>query len=106
LSGVFVSGDGLTAFVPDSGTHNISVWTRSSATSADWTNETAFGGAGSEPGRFLLPRIVFMSADSKTAFGADSDNNRISICTRSTESSTGWINETTFRTFRTRASEF
>jgi len=104
LSGVFVSGDGLTAFVPDSGTHNISVWTRS-ATSADWTNETAFG-AGSELGRFLLPRIVFMSADSKTAFGADSDNNRISICTRSTESSTGWINETTFRTFGTRASEF
>jgi sugar lactone lactonase YvrE len=109
-NGVFVSADGLKAWVADTYNNRISVWTRPDTTTGatNWTNLTTFGTLGSGPGEFNLPTRVFVSADELTAWVADYGNNRISIWTRpdTTTGATNWTNQTTFGTSGSGPSEF
>jgi DNA-binding beta-propeller fold protein YncE len=105
-NGVAISKDGLTVFVADSLNDRISVWTRSSAASADWTDQTTFGSIGEGASDFYSPESVAISSDGLTAFIVDMGNARISVWTRSSAHSTDWANQTTFGSFGSRASEF
>lgn len=90
LTGVFVSEDGLTTWVAAYRNHRISVWTRSSARSTDWTQHCSFGGPGTDDsrlwgleGRFVSSEHVFLSADRETGWVAETHNHRISVWTSS-----------------------
>ncbi|MEZ4561389.1 MAG: beta-propeller fold lactonase family protein [Thermomicrobiales bacterium] len=96
-TGVAVSADGKTAWVADSINHRISVWTRSSASSADWTNQTTFGGYGLGANKFIEPHDVAVSGDGRMVCVVDFLN-RVSVWTRSNVSSTDWTNQTNFGT--------
>ena len=94
--GVAVSADTLTAWVADSNNHRISVWTRPTSTLTDWSHSTNFGSEGTSNPNFRSPHGVAVSANGRTAWVADSFNNRISVWTRSTENSTDWSPSYTF----------
>jgi DNA-binding beta-propeller fold protein YncE len=94
--GVFVSADLLTAWVADTGNDRIPVWTRPDTFSTTWSFSTTFGSGGTGDSNFRNPRGVVVSADSLTAWVADTVNNRISIWTRPDTSSTTWSFSTTF----------
>jgi DNA-binding beta-propeller fold protein YncE len=96
--GVAVSTDGLTAWVADGRNNRISVWTRPTAGSTAWTNQTTFGTDGVGASNFSTPYGVYASADGLTTYVADYSNNRISIWTRPAAGSTAWTNQTTFGT--------
>jgi DNA-binding beta-propeller fold protein YncE len=96
--GVAVSADGLTAWIADQGNSRFSVWTRPSAESTAWTNQTTFGTRGSGPSNFASPTGVAVSADGLTAWISDQSYNRISVWTRPSAGSTAWTNQTTFGT--------
>ena len=81
--GVAVSADGRTAWVADKGNSRISVWTRPSSTSTQWKHSTNLGTLGSGNNNFSQPSGVAVSTDGRTAFVADTLNNRISIWTYS-----------------------
>jgi hypothetical protein len=83
LSDVAVTEDGLTALVADVTNQRISVWTRNSSTSTDWTNQTTFGSEGSGPSQFHAPYGVAVAADGLMAWVADAANDRISVWIRS-----------------------
>ena len=104
--GVAVSHDDLTVFVADSGNHRISVWTRSSATGTDWTNQTTFGEEGEESDELSGVAAVDISHDGLTAFVADSINNRVSVWKRDSASSTDWTHQTNFGNYGRGTSEF
>jgi DNA-binding beta-propeller fold protein YncE len=93
---VAISDDGKTALIADTINDRISVWTRSSNSSTDWTNQTTFGSSGYGPGELDQPEDVFVSGDGLTAYIADTANNRMSVWTRASPSSADWTNETTF----------
>ncbi|MFT4040702.1 MAG: hypothetical protein QM692_21155 [Thermomicrobiales bacterium] len=95
-TGVALSEDTLTAWVADSGNNRISVWTRLTASSTSWSNQTTFGSSGSGASNFSSPQAVALSEDTLTAWVADTNNDRVSIWTRPTASSTAWANATTF----------
>jgi choline-sulfatase len=95
-AGVRISPDGLSAYVADLGNNRISVWTRTTSTGTDWTNQTTFGTVGSGASNLRLPDDLFLSSDGLTMWIADMGNNRISIWTRSTSTGTDWTNNTTF----------
>jgi sugar lactone lactonase YvrE len=107
---VFVSADGLTAWVADYGNNRISVWTRPNTTTSatSWTNQTTFGSTGSGPSEFDYPAGVVASTDGLTVWVADLDNNRISVWTRpnTTTGATNWTNQTTFGTEGSGPGEF
>ncbi|MGI9252195.1 MAG: hypothetical protein ACR2J8_00480, partial [Thermomicrobiales bacterium] len=94
--GVFVSPDGMTAWVADSNNNRMSVWTRPSTVSTSWTNQTTFGTVGSGPDNFQNPNGAFVSADGLKIWVGDWNNNRTSIWTRPSAGSTAWTNQTTF----------
>jgi len=79
--GVDVSADGRTAWVADHNNHRISIWTRPTSSSAEWTNSGTFGSQGSEGDNFNRPNGVAASADGRTIWVADRSNNRISVWT-------------------------
>ncbi len=94
--GVTVSVDGRTIWVADKDNHRISVWTRTTNTSADWSHSINFGSEGSGNTNFNYPYGVAVSADGRTAWVADTFNNRISVWTRTTNTSTDWSPSYTF----------
>lgn len=96
--GLTLTTDSLTALIADVDNHRVSVWTRPSPTSPDWTNQTTFGAQGTDPDSFDAPRDVAITPDSLTALIADTFNNRISIWTRPNATSPDWSNLTTFGT--------
>ncbi len=103
---VFVSADTLTVWVADTENNRISIWTRPDASSTSWSNQTTFGTKGSSNDQFENPSGIFVSADSLTAWVAESENNRISIWTRPDKNSTTWTNQTTFGTFGSNSDQF
>jgi DNA-binding beta-propeller fold protein YncE len=88
--GVGVGNNGRTVWVADTFNNRVSVWKK---IRSRWVNLTTFGSQGSGPGQLSLPGDVAVSADGKTAWVADSDNDRISVWT---ESGGVWSNQTTF----------
>ena len=95
--GVAVSADGRTAWVADSGNNRISVWTRPTSTSIEWSPSSRFGsGPGSGGANFKYPSGVTVSADGRTARVADANNHRISVWTRKSDTSTDWSHSITF----------
>ena len=105
-SGVAVSADGRTVWAVDNGNNRISVWTRTTNTSIDWSPGTIFGSQGSGDDQFNAPTFVAVSADGRTAWVADQFNNRISVWTRPTDSSTEWSHSTNFGTEGSGVSQF
>jgi len=93
---VSTSADGLTALVSEPRSHRIAVWTRPDAGSSSWTRQTTFGSAGQETAEFNSPLGVAMSDDARTAYIADSNNFRISIWTRPSNTDTSWSPLATF----------
>lgn len=93
---VSTSADGLTALVSEPGSHRIAVWTRPIAGGSSWTRQTTFGSAGQETSEFNSPLGVAMSDDARTAYIADSNNSRISIWTRPSNTDTSWSPLATF----------
>ncbi|MCA9877299.1 MAG: hypothetical protein KC442_05945 [Thermomicrobiales bacterium] len=79
--GVAVSADGLKVWVADYWNYRISVWTRPSAGSADWTSQTTFGTNGTGANQFKEPMGVAVPANGLTAWVADLNNHRISVWT-------------------------
>ena len=88
--GVFVSADGKTAWVADTNNDRISIWTRPSTSSTSWSYSAKFGTKGDGNSNFSKPVGVSVSADTLTAWVADSGNNRISIWTRPNNTSRTW----------------
>jgi hypothetical protein len=96
---VALTGDGLTVAVADVFNRRISVWTRTTATGTEWTNQTTFGTYGLGPSEFNLPYGVALSVDGLTAVVADPLNVQISVWTRPGTTggdATNWTNQTTF----------
>jgi DNA-binding beta-propeller fold protein YncE len=75
------SVDGLTAAVADMDNDRISVWTRTTATGTDWTNQATFGSSGSGTSQFDTPHGLALSVDGLTVAVADLINDRISVWT-------------------------
>lgn len=100
-----VSGDGLTAWVADYRNDRISVWTRTSPTSA-FSNQTTFGSSGSGSSNLNVPLGVAISPDGLTAWIVDTNNNRISVWSRPNAGSSAWNNQTTFGSFGDQPSNF
>ncbi|MFM9107277.1 MAG: hypothetical protein ACKOWF_11345, partial [Chloroflexota bacterium] len=94
--GVRVSGDGLTAWIADTYNKRIAVWTRPDAGSTAWAYQTQLGTGtwGSGNNEFALPQGVWVSADTLTAWVADTFNSRIMIWTRPNAASTTWAFQT------------
>lgn len=87
---VALSADGLTAWVSDSTNHRIVVWTRPDIASAAWAYNTKFGSSGSGEGQFAGPGGVAVSGDGRTAWIADTSNNRVMVWMRSTPTGSDW----------------
>ncbi|MFM8593203.1 MAG: hypothetical protein ACKOCK_02270, partial [Chloroflexota bacterium] len=81
--GVAVSPNGRTVWGADLFNSRISVWTRPTNTSTDWSHSINFGGQGTEDYNFGGPTGVAVSANGRTVWVSDSANNRISIWTYS-----------------------
>lgn len=95
--GLAVSPDGLTLYVADTDNHRISIWTRTSADSAEWTNQSTFGtGPASGSDQFRSPHGVALAGDGLTAVIADQSNARISVWVRSSPETFDWESQTTF----------
>ena len=77
--GIALSGDTLTMWVADTNSGRVSVWTRPNASSIAWTNQTTFGSEGSGASQLVSPRTVAIANGTRTAWVADTLNNRISI---------------------------
>ena len=90
--GVGVSPDGETVWVADQFNHRIAVWTKTGATA--WANLTTFGSFGSGANEFSSPFAVAAAPDGQTVWVADSNNNRVSVWTKT--GATTWANVTTF----------
>lgn len=103
---VTVSADGLTVWVADSGNSRISVWSRSSAKSADWANVTTFGSAGSAANQLAGATGVTLSANQQTLWIGDSGNNRISVWSRVDPGNQVWTPLTTYGTMGTGPAQF
>jgi DNA-binding beta-propeller fold protein YncE len=87
--GASVTADQLTIYVADQNNNRISVWSRPSASSTDWSPLTRFGFAGTYDAQFRSPHWVVVAPDQRTLYVADTDNNRISIWSRPSTSA-GW----------------
>jgi DNA-binding beta-propeller fold protein YncE len=93
---VVASADGLIVFVADTGNSRMSVWTKRGATSSEWVNQTTFGDYGDAAGEFRSPTGVALSGNETTALVADAFNDRVSVWTRRSATSTDWTNQSTF----------
>ncbi len=98
-AGVSLSADGLTAWVADSGNSRITVWTRPTASSMEWSPNAQFGAYGSGDSEFDNPTTVVASPDTLTVWVADQNNNRITVWTRPNASSTVWSYNTQFGSY-------
>lgn len=89
-AGVSLAPDELTLWVADAFNHRISVWTRPTDTSTEWSPIARFGSNGTGRRNFKFPTRVVVSADTLTAWVSDSLNSRISIWSRQDAQSTTW----------------
>lgn len=80
--GVAVTPNGLMALVADTDHHQMTVWTRPSAGSTDWTRQTAFGSYGTGDNQFDYPIGGAISPDGLTAWAVDYRHSRISVWNR------------------------
>ena len=96
--GLAVSANGRTVWVADTMNNRISVWTRPSSSSKEWSNQTTFGTSGNQTGQLDYPQSVTVSSNGLTALVADTGNQRISVWTRPSSRSTIWTNKTTYGT--------
>jgi DNA-binding beta-propeller fold protein YncE len=98
VGGVRVSADTLTMWITDQVLNRVFVWTRP-ATSAAWLYQTAFGtGGGSGATQFADPGRAALSPDGLTFWIADWGNNRVSIWSRTSATSTSWNHQVNFGT--------
>lgn len=105
-TGVAVTADGLAAFIADRDNHRVSIWTRSTPTSTDWTNQATFGSEGSGSQQLNSPFAVALSRDELTVWVSDAGNSRVSVWTRPSASSITWTNQLTFGSEGISASAF
>ncbi|MFT4040668.1 MAG: hypothetical protein QM692_20985 [Thermomicrobiales bacterium] len=66
----------------DQTSDRVTVWTRPNTSSLTWTPLAAIGGKGSGPGQFDTPIGLAISRDGATLMVADTNNNRLSMWTR------------------------
>lgn len=86
--------------------NRVTVWTRSTVTSTDWTQSTSFGsGPGSGAAQLDHPWDVSLADDGLSAFVADAYNHRVSVWGRPNGTSTDWTHSTNFGTFGTGADQ-
>ncbi len=88
--GIAVSPDGLAIWIVDYFGGAVQIWSRSSATSTTWTLQTTFGADGSGDAQLKSPHGVAVSPDMLTVWVGDTGNNRVSVWTRPSTSSTAW----------------
>jgi tripartite motif-containing protein 71 len=93
---IWVSSDGLTAWIADVGNNRIAIWNRPNATSTTWSPVTTFGARRSGDSEFSGPSSVWVSSDGLTAWIADTFNDRIVIWNRPNATSTAWSYLTQF----------
>lgn len=88
---VFVSSDGLTAWVADLGNNRISVWNRPDSVTA-WSHTVNFGvaGPGTALDEMMQPTGAWASPDGLTVWVADRGHFRITVWTRDDAASTTW----------------
>lgn len=98
-SDVAISADTLTAWVADQSNSRIVVWSRVDANATEWNYSTQFGSDGSGDNNFYGPFGVAISADTRTAWVADVNNNRISVWTRPDSTSLSWSYSTQFGSY-------
>ena len=103
---VWVSGDGLTAWIADNGNKRIVIWSRPNAASTSWSYQTQFGSAGFGNDNFSQPVSLWVSTDLLTVWVADDQNSRILSWSRPSTTSTAWSYLTQFGTAGTGPSEF
>lgn len=90
---VHVTADESTMYVADTYNSRISVWVQSAGV---WSASYTFGSNGAGAEQLNLPRGIAISPDECTMYVADTLNNRVSVWTRTSTSSTSWSNLTTF----------
>jgi sugar lactone lactonase YvrE len=95
---IYVSADGQTAWIADTGNNRIVVWTRPDATSKTWSYHAQFGTQGSGDSYLSAPTGVVDSPDTLSVWIADTENNRIAIWTRPDATSKTWTYSTQFGT--------
>lgn len=89
-NGVALAEDELTAWVADTLNTRVSVWTRPSLASNDWTWQTHVGTTGYGPDEFYTVSDVSVSPDGLTLWATDRDNERVSVWQRPDAWSTAW----------------
>jgi len=89
-NGVALADDALTLWVADTLNARVSVWTRPSLESNDWTWQTSFGSTGYDPAEFYSVTDVAVSPDGLVAWVTDRDNERVSVWQRPDASSAAW----------------
>jgi sugar lactone lactonase YvrE len=93
---IALSPDTLTAWIADTFNNRVVIWTRPTVTSTAWTYNTQLGTQGSGDSNLSAPWQVAVSADTLTAWVADTFNSRIVIWTRPDTTSTAWSYSTQF----------
>lgn len=83
-----ITTDELVVYVADFDNDRISVWSRPSATSPDWTNLTTFGDAG--PDTLDGPAGVALSGNELQLYVTDYANNRVTIWSRPDTDGQAW----------------
>ncbi|MFT4038869.1 MAG: NHL repeat-containing protein [Thermomicrobiales bacterium] len=77
---VTFSSDARTAYIADPQNSRVSIWSRTTASSTDWQNQTIIGaGVGTGPANLTAPQDVAVSPDGQTLVIADTTNDRISV---------------------------
>jgi len=94
--GVALAGDGLTAWVADSGNHRVDVWVRPGAASSAWAVAATFGAAGPGLDQFHTPWGVAVSPDLLSVWVSNVGTHRVSIWTRPNVDSNAWTWQASF----------
>jgi len=105
-SGVALTSDGRTMLISDRDNHRVSVWTRSTNASTDWSNVTTFGSQGSGNTQFYQPYGLVLTPDDLSVLIADKGNSRIVIWSRSSTSASDWSYLAQFGSIGSGASSF
>ncbi|MGI9252204.1 MAG: NHL repeat-containing protein [Thermomicrobiales bacterium] len=74
--GIAVSGDGLTAYVVDTGNNRVAIWKK---TGGIWSPSYLFGSVGAASNQFDAPTGISVSSDQKTLWVSDTGNDRVSV---------------------------
>lgn len=104
--GLSLFADELTLAVSCANLNQVKILTRPDTGSTTWTQTASFGGAGSASDQFQSPYGLVATTNMLKLFIADMSNNRISVWTRPTTSSTTWTNLTTFGSYGSGAANF